>query len=244
MKAPASEQLTLLDLQSADTRLNQLTHAVRTLPQSIALAALRQETSNARALATSIRGELEDTKIEISRLENDAVTVTARIQRDRELLLSSSNTKEIQGLEHELNSLLKRQSDLEDIELTVMERQDEIEGRFNGAAGRLDDLVVREAGLLAERDVRLGQLNREIDALTASRAAIAGTISEPLLALYDKTRERYGVGAALLTRGISGGSHVALHESDLQAIRAAAADDVVLCPDSNCILVRTNESGL
>ncbi len=244
MKAPASEQLILLDLQAADTRLNQLTHAVRTLPQSIALVTLRQETSNARALATSIRGELEDTKIEIARLENDAVTVSARIQRDRDLLLSSANTKEIQGLEHELNSLLKRQGDLEDIELTVMERQEEIEGRFTGASGRLDDLVVREAGLLAERDVRLGQLDRETETLTKSRAAIAGTISEELLALYDKTRERYGVGAALLTRGISGGSHVALHESDLQAIRVAAADDVVLCPDSNCILVRTNESGL
>lgn len=244
MKAPASEQLILLDLQAADTRLNQLTHAVRTLPQSVALVTLRQETSNARALATSIRGELEDTKIEIARLENDAVTVSARIQRDRDLLLSSGNTKEIQGLEHELNSLLRRQSDLEDIELTVMERQEEIEGRFTGASGRLDDLVVREAGLLAERDVRLGQLTRETEALMKSRAAIAGTISEALLALYDKTRERYGVGAALLTKGISGGSHVALHESDLQAIRAAAADEVVLCPDSNCILVRTTESGL
>jgi hypothetical protein len=30
----------------------------------------------------------------------------------------------------------------------------------------------------------------------------------------------------------------------MTVVRAAAPDDVLLCPDSNAILVRTNESGL
>ena len=77
-----------------------------------------------------------------------------------------------------------------------------------------------------------------------SRDLIAGGIGDELLALYNRQRERYGIGAALLTRGVSMGSNVKLHESDLAKIRLADPDDVVLDPDSSCILVRTEESGL
>jgi predicted nucleic acid-binding Zn-ribbon protein len=244
MKAPITEQRALLDLQAADTRLDQLSHSVKTLPQSLALAELAKDVARSRSLSASIRGELEDTKVEIDRVESDVAVVAARIARDRERLASSSSTKDIQGLEHELASLLKRQSDLEDIELTVMERQEEIDARFQSASARLDELLVSEKTLAADRDDKLEQINAEIALVTERRARIASSIGADLLALYDKQRSRYGIGAALLTRGVSGGSHVKLHESDLAVIRAAAPDDVVLDPDSSCILVRTEESGL
>ena len=80
--------------------------------------------------------------------------------------------------------------------------------------------------------------------MQVSRDLIAGGIGDELLALYNRQRERYGIGAALLTRGVSMGSNVKLHESDLAKIRLADPDDVVLDPDSSCILVRTEESGL
>jgi predicted nucleic acid-binding Zn-ribbon protein len=244
MKAPITEQRALLDLQAADTRLDQLAHSVKTLPQSLALAELAKDVARSRSLSASIRGELEDTKVEIDRVESDVAVVAARIARDRERLAVSSSTKDIQGLEHELDSLLKRQSDLEDIELTVMERQEEIDARFQSASARLDELLVSEKALTADRDDKLEQINAEIALVTERRARIASSIGTDLLALYDKQRSRYGIGAALLTRGVSGGSHVKLHESDLAVIRAAAPDDVVLDPDSSCILVRTEESGL
>ena len=65
-----------------------------------------------------------------------------------------------------------------------------------------------------------------------------------LLALYEKQRERYGVGASHLRGGVSSASGVALNATDLGAVRAAAPDDVLLCPDSSAILVRTAESGI
>jgi predicted nucleic acid-binding Zn-ribbon protein len=65
-----------------------------------------------------------------------------------------------------------------------------------------------------------------------------------LVELYERQRERYGIGASHLRAGISSASGVALTESDLQKIRETPEDTVVLCPDSNAILVRTAESGL
>jgi hypothetical protein len=37
---------------------------------------------------------------------------------------------------------------------------------------------------------------------------------------------------------------VKLNANDMAAVRAAAPDEVILCPDSNAVLVRTAESGL
>lgn len=244
MKAPVVEQLALLDVQSIDTRIGQISHALRNLPQDKALAELDRELHNARALVTSIKGEHEDAQIEIDRIESDVKVVRTRIERDRERLSTSSSTKDIQGLEHELESLLGRASDLEDIELTVMTRLEDIDARLEAAAAALATHNTTQATLLAERDVARDALRRELAEAETKRSTVVVGIGDELLALYNRQRERYGVGAALLTRGISGGSHVALDKSALAKIAAAPADEVVLCPDSSCILIRTEESGL
>jgi uncharacterized protein len=78
----------------------------------------------------------------------------------------------------------------------------------------------------------------------ANRTELVGKVSPELLALYEKQRARYGSGASLLRGGVSLASGVKLNENDMVTIRAAAPDDVLLCPDSSAILVRTGESGL
>ena len=72
-------------------------------------------------------------------------------------------------------------------------------------AARLDELLVTEKELTADRDDKLEQINAEIAQVTERRARIASAIRAELVALYDKQRSRYGIGAALLTRGVSGG---------------------------------------
>ena len=76
------------------------------------------------------------------------------------------------------------------------------------------------------------------------REAVAARVPADLLALYEKQRARYGVGASHLRGGVTSASGVALNSSDMNTVRAAAPDDVLICPDSNAVLVRTAESGL
>jgi predicted nucleic acid-binding Zn-ribbon protein len=96
----------------------------------------------------------------------------------------------------------------------------------------------------ASRDAALATIRAESDHAQANRAIIVGKLDPELVALYERQRERYGTGASHLRGGASSASGVKLNESDMAAIRAAAPDDVVLCPDSNAILVRTAESGI
>ncbi|GGF24316.1 zinc ribbon domain-containing protein [Subtercola lobariae] len=244
MKAPVSEQRSLLELQAADTRLAQLNHKAKNLPQQKRLDELAGQIGAVSHRLAAVNGELEDAQLEISRVESDVEVVATRMKRDRSRLETSSSTKDIQGLEHEIASLEKRQSDLEDIELAVMERIDDINARLALVTEEIGIFTAERDALQTDRDAALAEITHERAGVQVSRDLIAGGIGDELLALYNRQRERYGIGAALLTRGISMGSNVKLHESDLAKIRLAAPDDVVLDPDSSCILVRTEESGL
>lgn len=244
MKASPTDQNELLRLQAADTRLAQLDHAVKTLPQAAELAALQPEVEAKRSRWIAATGELEDARTELKRVESDVAVVEARIARDTDRMQHTASVKDVQALEAELTSLAKRQGDLEEIELTVMERVDELEKTLAAVDAERSELTARVDALEAARAAEAATIATQREALARDRATIAGALPADLIDLYERQRSRYGLGAALLLQGVSLGSNVKLTESDLAEIRRAAPDDVVLCPDSSAILVRTNESGL
>jgi uncharacterized protein len=52
------------------------------------------------------------------------------------------------------------------------------------------------------------------------------------------------VGAALLRQRTCQGCNMTLTGSDLDTVRRSGPDDVLLCPECDRILVRTEESGI
>lgn len=241
--SPADQKL-LLDLQAFDTELQQLAHRERSLPERAALESLRGEAATMREFASERRGALEDARLELQRTEGDVKLVESRIARDSERLQGSSSVKDIQGLEHELASLRDRLAALEEIELGVMERVETLESELESAHAALTDheaqLVAAEQSIAAA----IATIAAERDRVAAERAALAERLPADLVALYEKQRERYGTGASHLRARVSSASGVELTGSDLAAVRSAAPDAVILCPDSSAILVRTDESGL
>jgi predicted nucleic acid-binding Zn-ribbon protein len=244
VKANPAEQAKLLQLQTIDTRIQQLDHAAKNLPQLAPLAALTPRVDAAKRQLAARQGELEDARIELSRIESDVSVVEARIVRDSGRLEHTSSMKDVQALESELVALRKRRNDLEEIELTVMERVEEIEAHSARTAHEYQELQAEFENLETVRLEEKAKIVTKQKALSDDRRVIAETIDAELLALYENQRTRYGTGAALLVRGVSMGSNVKLTESDMADIRRAAPDDVVLCPDSGAILIRNVESGL
>lgn len=244
LKASPDDQSHLLELQAIDTRLQQLDHKAKTLPEGALLASLSSEADALRVELLSATGVVEDAQLELSRVESDVAVVEARVARDTERLQVSSSVKDVAGLESELAGLRKRQLDLEEIELTVMERLEGLEAAASELKTKHDELQATIAKVTADRDAALATLASERNHSAANRSTIASKLPEDLLALYERQRQRYGTGASLLRGGVSSASGVKLNENDMAAIRAAAPDEVVLCPDSSAILVRTAESGL
>lgn len=244
LTASPDAQRVLLDVQALDTTLQQLAHRERALPERAVVDALKAEADIMREFVIQRRGELEDARLELGRVESDVAVVEARIARDGDRLQASSSVKDIAGLEHELESLRGRLGDLEEIELSVMEKVEAIETELASATASLEAHQQQLAEAEAARDAALATIAAEVAAARSQRAAIVATVPDDLLALYEKQRERYGVGASHLRARISSASGVELTGSDLAVVRAAAPDAVLLCPDSNAILVRTDESGL
>ncbi|WP_439565576.1 zinc ribbon domain-containing protein [Microcella sp.] len=244
LTASPDAQRLLLDVQALDTTLQQLAHRERSLPERAAVETLKAEADVMREFVIQRRGELEDARIELGRVESDVAVVEARIARDGERLQASSSVKDIAGLEHELESLRARLGDLEEIELSVMEKVEALESELASATASLDAHQQQLEQAEAARDAALSVIADEVAAARSQRAAIVATVPADLLALYEKQRERYGVGASHLRARVSSASGVELTGSDLATVRAAAPDAVLLCPDSNAILVRTDESGL
>jgi predicted nucleic acid-binding Zn-ribbon protein len=244
LKASPDDQALLLDLQQFDTRLQQLAHRAKSLPQ---LARITELTAAGDALRRRIAdqtGAVEDTEAELKRVESDVTIVEARMARDSDRMQHTASVKDVQALEQELAALAKRRSDLEDIELQVMQRLEDLQAELAGTQSELDANTAVLAEATAERDAELGAIDSERSHAAANRITVAGKVPADLLALYEKQKERYGWGASHLRGGVSSASGVRLNESDMAVVRSAAPDDVVLCPDSNAILVRTNESGI
>jgi predicted nucleic acid-binding Zn-ribbon protein len=151
--------------------------------------------------------------------------------------------KEAQGLESELGSLARRKSDLEDAELEVMERLEEADAAVAAQEAVIDDTNTEGSLLSAEAKRVVAEATAAFEAATRDRAAVAGSIAPELLAYYDRVAARSS-GAALLRRGTCEGCRMVLAGTDMQAVRLAAEDAVITCPECGCILVRTEESGL
>jgi len=244
MKALPEYQRRLLELAKLDAQRARLQHTARNLPEQHHLDALAAERTTHRASVARATGVVEDRRAELARIEADVKTVEARLARDNERIQQTSSTKDIAALDHEIESLRRRSSDLEDMELGVMERLEEEQTALDRALAAQADVEDRARELTELRDAARENLRAEAKVIAGQRRLVTDQIPDELLALYDKQRERYGIGASELVGTVSSATNVTLDPPDLAVVRRAAPDDVILCPDSSAILVRTERSAL
>jgi predicted nucleic acid-binding Zn-ribbon protein len=242
VKADPRDQRELLRVHDLDTAITQATRAISHPSQDARLAELRPQAAEIRSRRLAVSGELEDARAELARLESDVEVVEARMKRDSERVQQTASVKDVAALESELEALRKRRSDLEDIELGIMERIEGLETQLSAIDAEAAEVESKVAALEAEREAEVESWERRRRDAAADREAVASALPEELVALYDKQRARYGVGAARLVGGVSLASNMKLSPSDLADVRSAADDDVVLCPDSGAILIRDENS--
>ncbi|WBB92003.1 C4-type zinc ribbon domain-containing protein [Verrucosispora sp. WMMC514] len=245
MKADPQVQRRLLDLQAIDTALAQLAHRRRSLPERAELEALARELSALEDERVRAQVAVDDLDRDIARLEKDVDQVRARKTKDENRLAAGTGpARELEALQHELASLNRRQSDLEDAELELMEQRETAQSVLDGVEQRLAEVRDRRAATEQRRDDSLAEIGREEEFKRSARQPLANDLPADLVQLYDRIRTDTGLGAALLTAGRCGGCRLELSGADLARIRKAEPDDVVRCEECRRIMVRTNESGL
>lgn len=200
-----------------------------------------------RDSAAALTAQTSDLRREQVKAEADVEQVRSRITRDRQRLDSGqvNSPRELENLQSEVQSLLRRQSDLEEIVLDVMERSEAAQASLDEATAERDQLAADLARVTAARDAALAELEEQASKAGDRRAGVSADLPSGLVELYDRLRAQYGgVGAAALYQRRCQGCHLALNTVDLNTIRAAPPDEVLRCEECRRILVRTPDSGL
>jgi uncharacterized protein len=245
VKADPEAQRRLLDLQALDTGLAQLAHKRRTLPENAEVERLAKEVQALANERASAQAAVDDLDRDIDRIERDVEQVRARADRDRARLDAGTGpAKQLEALQHELETLARRQRELEDAELELMEKKEEAETVLAEIDGRLTKARTDHGDVERRREELLAGITRDEEFRRSGRTPLVADLPADLVKLYEQIRENTGMGAALLRAGRCEGCRLELSGSEKTRIRAAAPDEVVRCDDCRRILVRTVESGL
>jgi len=239
MKAAVDQQRSLADVVEIDAELARITHRRARLPETQRYEEIQAEQRAANDRLAALQLALEDLQTQINRFETEIEAVRQREDRDRSLLASgATDAKQLNDLQHELETLQRRQGSLEDSLLEVMERREELQ---LDQARELAAIDARQAELLTVQralDEALAEFDKITEDRTKRRAELVASLDPEFVALYERQRSSAGIGAGLLQGKRCGACRIELDRGELARISAAADDDVLRCPECRAILLR------
>ncbi|WP_410605363.1 zinc ribbon domain-containing protein [Amycolatopsis sp. lyj-90] len=245
MKADPAVQRQLLELAKVDAELSRTAHRRRTLPEIAEIDAGEKTVRDRRDALVSVQTAASDLDREIARQEKEIESVRARGDRDRKLLESGSvAAKQMTDIEHELNSLNRRQSALEDDLLELMERREALDLDAQRTSAEVAKAENEVAEAVRRRDENFTDFDTTKARRDEDRAKLLPRFPEDLLKLYERVRAHKGIGAALLRARRCGACQLDIDRREIAEIKAAPEDNVIQCENCGAILVRTLESGL
>lgn len=238
MKANLQDQKSLLELAKLDLEL------VRNASEKAKLLASTEiESASNSGLDLSdqlidARNRVGDLELELKRSENDLELVENRIAKDKERLATTSSPKDAQGIEHELTSLAKRKSELEDAQLAILETLDSVRSELLSATERKQASEQELARLQRELASSIDELDSKRSELVASRQKLVATLDPELATAYQRKADR-GSSAGQLIGRECGACRLSITATNLDEITALPADEIAECPNCQAYLVRS-----
>jgi predicted nucleic acid-binding Zn-ribbon protein len=239
MKAEVAQQRSLLELAKLDAELSRIAHRASHLPQREAYERMRLEVTAASDRLGAVRIAVEDLDAQVSRFESEIDAVRQRGDRDRSLLKSgATDAKQLADLQHELETLQRRQTSLEDSLLEVMERREELQAQLTAELEAIEALQADLASAQQALDAALAEIDQARQQHSSRRDVLTSSLDPALSALYERQRAGGGPGAGLLQGHRCGACRIEIGRGELARISAAAEDDLVRCPECGAILLR------
>ena len=228
----------LLQLQELDVRADRLTARRSALEGGEEAAAARLGLSEAERNLGELRLAADEAAREQRRLESDADGFQQKISGEERRLFDGTvaNPKELESIQHEITNLRNRKGRVEDEQLEVMERREELETKAAAAETAADEARSALSELQGSSEHELDEVGKELAALEAERASLTPVFDPDLLELYeDLRRQKKGIGAAALVDGVCQGCHQQLSAVEMDRLRRA--DAIRRCEHCRRILV-------
>ena len=239
MKADVAQQKLLLELAEVDAEITRAEHRTKNLPEQKAVDEAQAAHREVGDRLAAIRLALDDVDAQVAKLETEIDGVRQREDRDRALLEGGTvDAKQLTDLQHELETLQRRQASLEDSQLELMEKREELAAQEaeQVAASEQSQTALTDAQRAAD-DAR-AELSQTKERAQSRRAEVVAALDGELVTLYERQRTRSGVGAAPLQGRRCGACRIEIDRGESARIAAAAEDDIVRCPECSAILLR------
>jgi len=239
MKAEVVQQRSLLELAELDAERSRIDHRAKHLSEQQQLEEAQSAHGEANDRLAAVQIALEDLDGQVAKFESEIDAVRQREDRDRSLLAAGTvDAKQLTELQHELETLERRQSSLEDSLLEVMERREELQSQQAGELAEIDELQSRLTDAQRACDETCSEIDQLRHQSVSRRDELVAELDADLVALYERQRSRGGAGAGPLQGRRCGACRIEIDKGELARISAAAEDEVLRCPECGAILLR------
>jgi predicted nucleic acid-binding Zn-ribbon protein len=244
MKAEVVQQRSLLELAELDAELSRIEHRAKNLTEQQRFDEAQAAHRGANDRLAALQIAIEDLDAQVAKFESEIDAVRQREDRDRSMLQAGSiDAKQLTDLQHELETLQRRQGSLEDSLLEVMERREELQGEQAGELRKIDELQSTLTGAQKASDEATADIDQLRHQNASRRDELISRMDANLVALYERQRVRGGAGAGLLQGRRCGACRIEIDKGELARISAAAEDEVLRCPECGAILLRVKGTG-
>ena len=225
----------LLDLQSVDTQIDRLLDARQSVPELEQYKVEHRRVEELAQRQAAVSSLLRETEIGVSKTSGELELAQLKLSQEQNRLYAGGLSARDAGyLRQEVAMLTRKQSEMEDQVLELMELKEKYEEEVLIAG----DELVKATSVKAELETIIATAWDAIDGQLVTeaerKADIVPLIEADLLALYDRLREiKEGVAIGRLADGVCGGCHLALSAAEQLE---AEEDDPPRCPHCRRII--------
>ena len=169
MKLDKAGQSALLRLSEVDLEIEQIKSEINKAISSKELSDARSALAQASVDLLAARTLFENLSMDQRKADDNLHLVEERIDRDRTRLNQTSSPKDAQGMQSEIESLLKRKEELEDVELGILDELEKAKEVLSQVNQRRDGIASSIDKLQAEIQAHVDELKRIARKLRADK---------------------------------------------------------------------------
>ena len=237
MKIDSNQLPELIRLQQLLVEATKLDTRIRQLQTGESAEAIRVVLLEQSAKASQMLADHEEVERDVRRAEADLELVENRISKDKQRLAVSSDSKVITGIQHEPESLAKRQGELEEAQLILMESIDQSNLEQEAIQLERKRLQAELSAATESAALDIANLSTELSTVNGEMAEIRKAVSAELVELFDKIRVR-GTAVGKLKDSTCGACNMNLTSTAVGQLSAVPNDELARCPECSAILVR------
>ena len=229
-------------LADLDVRLNQIDHQVKHLPERETRAGITAELAELVSEARLLDAQIRDLERQQRRHEDEVARIEAKRAHNSERLYDSHLTspKEAEALTAEAESLGRRQIEIEDQILELMEQLEPLSSARADLARRHAAATERMAAVDAAIAAAESEAGTQHNDVIAEREALVGSADPDLVSVYEE-RRAIARGAPVVGRLVGttcSACHLEVSSVDFERIVHLEPDELVECPQCGALLVR------